>query len=118
MSSESARSWLAVIAIAAVAGAIAFWPSRQTHAGYPFARRVAGPIASPIWRLGPDVLERLTVDDAERLERFAHALDGAVAALEDNRALLSKQKIEELGSDDRKKIRELWWRFFEPMLSR
>ena len=54
------KTWLlgGAIAVTAVLGVIGFWPSSGSHAGYPFARRLAGSEASPLWQMPPETLER------------------------------------------------------------
>lgn len=111
------RSLIAGAIAAVVLAALWLWPASRPQAGYPFARRVTGTAVSPLWKLSPEALEQLTGDDAERLERYASQLDRAVADARAAEALLKIESTDQLKAEDRKKIRELWWSFFEPMLA-
>lgn len=112
------KVFLSVAMVVTVAlGAIWFWPASSPQAGYPFARRVLGSHSDPLWRVAPHALDKLTSDDAERLEQFTFALDRALSNARAKQALLATTDVEKLGSQDRKTIRELWWSFFEPMLA-
>lgn len=104
-------------AVAALVLGLWLWPSSRPQAGYPFARRLTGTAVSPLWKLSPAALEQLTGDDAERLERFTTQLERAVADVRAAEPLLKTQSTDRLQAEDRKKIRELWWSFFEPMLA-
>lgn len=109
-----------LVVVGVVASAILalwLWPSSRPQAGYPFARRLAGTSVSPLWKLSPSDLERLTNDDAERLERFTLQLERAIVDARAADALLKIEQVDQLKSEDRKKLRELWWSFFEPMLA-
>jgi hypothetical protein len=106
-----------VLVVTAAVGAIWFWPASSPQAGYPFARRLLGDRSDPLWRVSPEALDKLTSDDAERLEQFTVALDRALTNARAKQALLATTDVEKLGSQDRKTIRELWWGFFEPMVA-
>jgi len=112
------KSWMALLAVAAlVIGALWLWPSSRAKAGYPFARRVAGAAGSPLWQLDPKALDKLTADDAKRLEQFSKRLDTAVNDARANQALLSVAKVEDLKAEDRDKIRDLWYGVLEPLVA-
>lgn len=109
--------FLALGALAAVVAALSLWPSSGSHAGYPLARRVAGSAGDPLWQLGPDALERVMTDDALRLERTLARLDVAVRHARDEQALLGAARIEDLDAEGRKRVRDVWWSFLEPLLA-
>ncbi|MBK7580441.1 MAG: hypothetical protein IPI67_09575 [Myxococcales bacterium] len=111
------RLALALGAVAVGVSALWLWPSSRSQAGYPFARRVAGASVSPLWKLSPEALDQLTADDAERLEHFATQLDRALTEARAIEPLLAMESADQLKAEDRKKVRELWWSFFEPMLA-
>jgi hypothetical protein len=94
----------------------AFWPSSKSQAAYPFVRRVAGD-ENPLWRIAPEKLDVATMDDAVRLHRFVSTLEKAVSRVEAEEKLLATALVEALGPSERKKIRELWWQVFEPILA-
>jgi len=104
-------------AAAALLVGLWLWPSSRPQAGYPFARRLTGTAVSPLWKLSPTALEQLTGDDAARLERWVAQLDRALADARAAEPLLRTERTDDLKAEDRKKIRELWWSFFEPMLA-
>src|SRR5688500_9167468 len=106
--SRRAKVGILALVLAFAAAAIAFWPSRAEHSGYPFARRVTGSMGSPLWRLSPEALERATADDVERLERLADRLDRAVEHARSKQALLAVVKVEDLDADARAAIRDIW----------
>ena len=99
------------------AAALALWPSTKPQAGYPFARRLTGGAVSPLWKMSPDKLTNVTSDDAKRLARLVDQLEKAVKAARDDAKLLSTEKVDDLSAADRKKIRQIWWSFFEPMVA-
>jgi hypothetical protein len=100
-----------------VGGVIALWPARGEHSGYPFARRISGSAGSPLWRLSPAELERVTADDVERLERLVAGLDRSVEHARSKQALLAIAQVEKLDADARAAIRDVWWSFLEPMIA-
>ncbi len=102
---------------ASVAGAVALWPSSRPQAGYPFARRMAGTLASPLWKMDPRSLDRLMQDDASRLERAIARLDRALSDAEAQASVLSAEKVDDLSAQDREMIRTLWWSAFEPLVA-
>src|SRR6187399_583480 len=93
-----------------------FWPTAKSQAAYPFVRRLAGD-HDPLWRIAPNELAMATVDDAARLAEYAEMLGKAVAHVERESALLGTEIVDRLGAGERKKIRELWWQVFEPILA-
>jgi hypothetical protein len=93
-----------------------FYPSEKSQAAYPFLRRVASG-RDPLWRIAPDALLAATLDDARRLTEFAGTLQKSVLRIETSGALLGKNLVDELGSAERRQIRELWWQVFEPILA-
>lgn len=97
--------------------ALVLWPSRQPHAGYPFARRITGESASPLWKLAPDALDRVSAEDFAELEHLTRQLDHAVTHARASAPLLSVEQVDQLSSEQRKKIRDVWWAFFEPLLA-
>jgi hypothetical protein len=113
------KRWLVggAILVTAVLGAIAFWPARGSHAGYPFARRLAGSDASPLWQMPPEVLESLTIDDVGRLSRALERLDKAVAHARAERDLLSTDRVEDLDAAERQRVRDVWVGFLDPLLA-
>ena len=115
--SRRAKVGILALVLALGAAAMAFWPSRAEHSGYPFARRVTGSMGSPLWRLSPEALERATADDVERLERLADRLDRAVEHARSKQAVLAVVKVEDLDADARAAIRDIWWTFVEPMIA-
>jgi len=98
-------------------GLLAFWPSRGSHAGYPFARRISDSKSSPLWHVSPEVLERLMADDAVRLEQMTGRLDVAVRHAQEEKAVLGTDRIEDLDADARRRVREVWFTFLEPLLA-
>ncbi len=116
MSRRAKIGLLAGILIMAV-GVLAFWPASAEHSGYPFARRVSGSMGSPLWRLSPEALERVTADDVDRLERLAQRLDRAIEHARSKQALLAITKVEDLDADARAAVRDVWWTFVEPMIA-
>jgi hypothetical protein len=115
---SSKKVVLSVAVVTTVAlGALWFYPPSSAQVGYPFARRALQGRADPLWSVSPDALEKSTSDDAERLEQFTLTLDRSLANARSNQALLAITDPEKLSGDDRKKMRELWWGFFEPMLA-
>jgi hypothetical protein len=111
------RAKLALLALMLGIGMIALWPASREQSGYPFARRVAGTAISPLWRLSPSDLERVTDDDVERLERFSTQLDRALAHARSKQELLAIERVEDLNADARRSVRDVWWGFVEPMLA-
>lgn len=112
--------WAAVGAAATIAAASITWlawPSKDNIASYPFAHRMPGPIASPLWEMSPSALEALLADDTQRLERALDRLDAAVRFANENPAILKAEKPEDLRAEDRRRAREIWWSYFEPMLA-
>jgi hypothetical protein len=106
-----------VAAIGIALGAVARWPSRAEHAGYHFARRVAGEGASPLWKLAPDALDRVSSEDFAELEHLTAALDHASTHARQSAPLLSVERPDALSSEQRRKIRDIWWSFFEPLVA-
>jgi hypothetical protein len=106
-----------VAAIGLALGAIALWPARAPHAGYPFARRVAGETASPLWRLAPDALDRVSAEDFVELEHLSGQLDHAATHARASAPLLAIEQPDQLSSSQRQKIRDVWWSFLEPMIA-
>jgi uncharacterized protein YycO len=74
-------------------------------------------VSSPLWDMNPQALETLLADDAERLGKALDKLDAAVRFAGENKALLKAERPEDLRAEDRHRIREIWWSFFEPMLA-
>jgi len=99
------------------ATAVALWPSSRPQAGYPFARRMAGSRASPLWRTAPSKLDRASADDVMRLEQAARRLERALADARRARSLLSTERPEELGAQGRLRVRAIWWSFVEPIIA-
>jgi hypothetical protein len=108
-------SGAAVMSVAV--GLLALWPSREPHAGYPLARRVAGEAASPLWTLSPDSLERVSAEDVLELQHYAERLDHAVANARAQKALLATERVEDLNEEKRRALRDIWWSFFEPLVA-
>jgi hypothetical protein len=115
--SRRAKIGLVALVLALISGVIAFWPAAAEHSGYPFARRVTGSMGSPLWRLSPDTLERVTADDIERLERLVERLDRSIEHARSKQAMLAITKIEDLDAEARASIRDVWWTFVEPMIA-
>jgi hypothetical protein len=103
-----------VVVIGLAIGAVAL---RAPHAGYPFARRVAGEAASPLWRLAPDALDRVSTEDFAELEHLTEQLDHAKSHARASAPLLSMERPDQLSSEQRKKIRDVWWSFLEPLVA-
>jgi hypothetical protein len=104
---------------AGLAGATAvlwFWPASADRAAYPFAHRTLGQL-DPLWSLPPEKLLAATEDDARRLERLLPQLDAAVKELETLEPRLASAKTGELTAEERERLRERWWRVFEPILA-
>ncbi len=93
-----------------------FYPSSKSQAAYPFVRRVAGD-ENPLWRIAPEKLALATLDDATRLHRLVETLEKAISRVEAEGKLLASELVDTLGPVERKKIRELWWQIFEPILA-
>lgn len=113
------EKWLlgGAILVTAVLGVIGFWPSRGSHAGYPFARRLAGSEGSPLWQMPPEALEALMIDDVGRLARALEGLDKAVTHARSERALLATERIEELDAEARQRVRAVWIGILDPLLA-
>jgi hypothetical protein len=102
---------------AALAGlGLWFFPSSKSQAAYPFVRRVAGG-RDPLWRIAPDELLEATLDDGRRLTEFSETLQKSLSRVETSAALLGKNLVDDLGPVERKRIRELWWQVFEPIVA-
>lgn len=93
-----------------------FWPSSESAAAYPFARRIAGE-KNPLWRVPPKKLTAAAFDDARRLAVLARSLDKAVTRVETESALLGEKLVDALDARERKNVRELWWQVFEPIVA-
>jgi len=105
------------VAAAGAAAGLWFWPaSTQRAAAYPFARRVGGGV-DPLWSLSPEKLLSATEEDAKRLERLLPQLDAAVRQLETLEPRLANAKTGELSGEERERLREAWFRVFEPILA-
>lgn len=96
---------------------VGLWPSRGARVGYPMAGIALGNAASPLWKLDPTALEKLTVDDAARLENLAAELTAALVHIDKEAALLSAALPDDLDAASRARARLLWWSLLEPLLA-
>ena len=103
-------------ALAATAAGLWFWPASHERAAYPLARRVGGKL-DPLWTLPVEQVLAATEDDAARLGRLLPQLDSAVKQLDSLEPRLANAKTGELTAEEREKLREQWWRVFEPILA-
>jgi len=88
--------------------------SAKSLASYPFVHRVGG--SDPLWRIAPDQLEAATLDDSERISELVESLRRALDRVDAASGLIGNELVDTLGAGDRKKLRELWWQVFEPVL--
>jgi hypothetical protein len=102
--------------LAGAAAGLWLWPSPETQAAYPFARRV-GARLDPLWSVSPENLLRATDSDAARLERLLPQLNAATQRLETLDPRLANAKTGELSGEQREELREAWWQVFEPILA-
>jgi hypothetical protein len=102
--------------LAGAGTALWFWPASAERAGYPFAHRVGGKL-DPLWSLAPEKLLSATEDDARRLQRLLPLLDAAVKDLEKLEPRLANARTGELTAEERQRLRQQWWRVFEPILA-
>ncbi len=109
--------WGGAATLGIAISALVLWPPRAEHAGYPFARRVAGEAASPLWTLAPDALDRVSAEDFVELEHLTRQIDHALAHARTSEKLLGAAKVEDLTAEQRREIRSIWWSFFEPLLA-
>lgn len=89
---------------------------RHTDAGYPLAALAPESVSSPLWRVPPAALEAAMKDD---MDRVRGAADRARVALELTKAhavLLDAARIDDLGPDDRARIRDVWNAFVDPLI--
>lgn len=105
-----------VLLVALGAAAYWLWPRQRSEAGYPFARAPGG-LASPLWRMSPEALDRLTADDAARLGRTLVKLDRALELAREHEGMLAEQQPEALDAAARRRVRDIWWTFLDPMLA-
>ena len=112
----SPKRFAAAVAIVATVGAA--WvlrPTPEPTVGYPFTNVSAGVQAHPLWQLAPAELLAAVDRDLERVERADHQLRTLLERTADE-PLLERRDVEAFSSEERRRVRHLWWAFVEPMI--
>ena len=111
------RRELLYLGAGAAAAGSGLWllPGGERPSAYPLMRELGA--LDPLWSIDPQKLELATEEDAQRLAELTASLDRAVSRIEAEGAVLGETRVDALGAAARRKIRELWWQAFEPIVA-
>lgn len=108
---------LALLVSLGGAGGYVYQRLHPNTATYPVFDRVPGAVASPLWTMSPEAIDRATLDDAARLKTFIDSLDRAVANLRAQDAVIDHAHPELLSMATRQSLRDAWADVLEPLLA-